>query len=84
MWTMSFLCRRTEPVDQWQYQMSGCGCMVKHRVIMVTRPELKEMVRDLKMEFAPSVDEALALAYAEKGADAHMVILPDGIAVIPE
>jgi nickel-dependent lactate racemase len=58
--------------------------MVKHRVIMVTRPELKEMVRDLKMEFAPSVDEALALAYAEKGADAHMVILPDGIAVIPE
>jgi nickel-dependent lactate racemase len=75
--------QKETPVDQWQYQML-VRVLVKHRVIMVTRPELKEMVRDLKMEFAPSVDEALALAYAEKGADAHMVILPDGIAVIPE
>ena len=71
------------PVDQWQYQML-VRVLVKHRVIMVTRPELAEMVHDLKMDYAPSMEEALKMAYAYRGEDAHLVILPDGIAVVPE
>ena len=71
------------PIDQWQYQML-VRVLVKHRVIMVTKPEWEEMCYDLKMEFAPTVDKALEMAYADRGADAHLVILPDGIAVVPE
>ncbi|MGI6028682.1 MAG: nickel-dependent lactate racemase [Candidatus Heteroscillospira sp.] len=71
------------PVDQWQYQML-VRVLVKHRVIMVTRPELAQMVADLKMEYAPSLEKALEMAYADRGEDAHLVVLPDGIAVVPE
>lgn len=70
-------------LDQWQYQML-VRVLVKHRVIMVTRPELEGMVHDLKMEFAIDIDTALKMAEADKGPDAHLVILPDGIAVVPE
>ena len=75
--------QKDTPVDQWQYQML-VRVLVKHRVIMVTRPELADMVHDLKMDYAPSMEKALEMAYADRGADAHMVILPDGIAVVPE
>lgn len=71
------------PADQWQYQLLA-RVLVKHRVIMITRPELAGLVRELKMEFAPDMDTALSMAYAGKGPDAHLVIVPDGIAVVPE
>lgn len=71
------------PVDQWQYQMLA-RVLVRHRVIFVTRRELAQMVRELKMDYAPNLEKALEMAYADRGRDSHLVILPDGIAVIPK
>lgn len=74
--------RRVEPEntvsDQWQYQIL-CRILEKHRVIFVTRRELAKIVTDMKMEYAESLDEAIYLADAEKK---HVVVIPDGIAVV--
>jgi len=71
------------PVDQWQYQLL-VKVLVKHRVIFVTRPELASMVREMKMDYAPDIDTAIAMARADVGEGAHIVALPDGISVIPQ
>ena len=71
------------PIDQWQYQML-VRVQVRHRVIMVTRPELEGMIHDLKMDYAPDLATAMQMAFADRGEDAHVVVMPDGIAVVPE
>lgn len=71
---------KTEP-DQWQYQILA-RILKNHQVIFVTRPELKKAILDMKMQYANTLDEAVALALKLKGGYAHMVIIPDGIAII--
>ena len=61
--------------DQWQYQILA-RVLEKHRVILVTRPELKETVAAMKMEYAASPGEALERALAAKGKDFVVVIDP--------
>ena len=69
-------------IDQWQYQMF-VRVLVRHRVILVTRPALRGMVREMKMDYAPSLDEALRMAMQGRGPETHILAVPDGIGVIP-
>ena len=50
---------------------------MRHCVIFVTRPEMKQTV-----DYAPSLEDALGMARESKGASASVNILPNGISVI--
>ena len=47
---------------------------------MVTRPELKTMVEEMKMRYASSPEEALAMARAM--GKQSLTVIPNGISVI--
>ncbi len=70
----------TQP-DQWQYQIL-LRIMEHHRIIFVSDPKTKTIIEDIKLEYAPTLEEALERAFAEKGEQAHLVVIPDGISVI--
>lgn len=70
----------TKP-DQWEYQIMA-RVLGKHRVIYVTDPAQRQVIEDIKIEWAPDVDTALARAREIKGADAHLVVIPNGISVM--
>lgn len=72
----------TEP-DQWESQIL-CRQMLKHRIIFVSDPAQQKTIEEMKLEYAPDVDTAMARAIAEKGEDAHVVVIPNGISVIVE
>ena len=65
--------------DQWESQILA-RILKKFTVIMVTRPELKTMVEEMKMRYAASLDEAIAMAKA-MGKES-MTVIPNGISVI--
>ncbi|MPM27265.1 Lactate racemase [bioreactor metagenome] len=67
--------------EQWCPQIYA-RILKKHRVILVTTYLDHELVRKTNMIPASSPDEALALAYGMKGADARVVVIPDGVAVL--
>ena len=67
--------------DQWQYQILA-RVLEKHRVILVTRPELRETVAAMKMEYAASPGEALERALAAKGKDERIAVIPHGVSVV--
>ena len=67
--------------DQWQSQIL-CRILAKHKVIMVTRPELESTVREMKMDYAAAIEDAMAKAKREKGENAKVCIIPDGVSVI--
>lgn len=71
---------RTKP-DQWEFQIL-CRILCKHRVIFVTDPAQRKTVEEMKMSWAPDVDAALEEARRSKGADAHLVVIPNGISVM--
>ena len=71
---------KTKP-DQWEYQILA-RILCKHRVIFVTEPSQRRTILDMKMEWAPDINEALAMARSEKGPDAHLVVIPNGISVM--
>ena len=73
---------KTKP-DQWQYQILA-RVMSKHHVIFVSEPKEQKTLEDMKIEYAPTVNEALARAFAIKGKDAHLVVIPNGISVMVE
>ena len=67
--------------DQWQSQILT-RVLKKHRVIFVTRPELKETVEEMKMAYAESIADAMAMARKMKGENASVTVIPDGVSVI--
>ena len=67
--------------DQWEAQILA-RILRKHEVVVVTRPALQKIVRDMKMAYAPSLEEALAYAHAAKGEGASLTVIPDGVSVI--
>lgn len=67
--------------DQWQSQIL-VRVLKKHRVIFVTRPELKETVEEMKMAYAESIADAMAMARKMKGENASVTVIPDGVSVI--
>ena len=73
---------KTDP-DQWEYQIL-CRMMLKHRIIFVSDPSMQKTVEEMKLEYAPDLNTALDRAYADKGRDAHLVVIPNGISVIVE
>jgi len=66
--------------DQWESQILA-RILRKHTVIVVTRSEMRRIVEDMKMRYAPTLDEALALAGAVDGGKS-LTVIPNGISVI--
>ena len=67
--------------DQWESQILA-RILMKHRVIFVSRPEMEVTLREMKLDYAPDLDTALAMAKAEKGENAEITIIPNGISVM--
>ena len=65
--------------DQWESQILA-RILKKYTVIMVTRPELRTMVEEMKMQYAATLEEALAAARAMGGKT--LTVIPNGISVI--
>lgn len=71
---------KTKP-DQWEFQIL-CRVLCKHHVVFVTDPAQRKTIEEMKMAWAPDVDTALDEARRMKGADAHLVVIPNGISVM--
>lgn len=67
--------------DQWESQILA-RILMKHRVIFVSRPEMEETLREMKLDYAPDLPAALAMAKADKGEQAEITIIPNGISVM--
>lgn len=67
--------------DQWESQILA-RILMKHRVIFVSRPEMEKAIREMKLDFAPSLEQAVAMAREEKGENARITVIPNGISVI--
>ena len=76
---------RNETVfDQWEAQIL-MRMLLKFTIIMVTEAP-QQMIEDMHMKYAASVDDALAMAkevLAKKGiTDPKITVIPDGVSVI--
>ena len=67
--------------DQWQYQIL-LRILEKFKVIMVTRDCDHAMIKAMKLDVAPSIQEALEMAYQHVGRDAKVAVIPDGVSVV--
>ena len=67
--------------DQWQTQILA-RILMKHRVIFVSRKELAETIREMKMDYAETLEEALAMARETVGESGTVTAIPNGISVI--
>ena len=67
--------------DQWESQIL-CRILMKHRVIFVTQPQMKQTLLDMKLEFAPDLSTALTMATKTVGENPEITVIPDGISVI--
>ena len=67
--------------DQWESQILA-RILMKHRVIFVSRPEMEQTLREMKLDYAPDLDAALAMAKADRGEDAEVTVIPNGISVM--
>lgn len=67
--------------DQWESQILA-RILMKHRVIFVSRPEMEQTLREMKLEYAPDLATAMATAKAEKGENATVTLIPNGISVM--
>jgi len=72
--------QETQP-DQWEIQILA-RILLKHQVIMVTEAP-QEMVENMHMKWAASLDEAVELAKKLLGKpDYSFTVIPDGVSVI--
>ena len=67
--------------DQWQSQILA-RILMKHRVIFVSPPEHRQVLREMKMEQASTLEEAVAMARSSAGEDAFVTVIPNGVSVI--
>ena len=67
--------------DQWESQILA-RILMKHHVIFVSRPEMEQTLREMKLDYAPTLEEAMAKARALKGENASVTLIPNGISVI--
>ncbi len=73
---------QTETIpDQWQAQILA-RILIKHRVIFVAPESRREMLWEMKLEWAPDLLEALKMARAGKGENASVTVIPNGVSVI--
>ncbi len=67
--------------DQWEAQILA-RILSKNTVIFVAERKVEQIINDMHMTYAPSLDEALHMAEKLKGADASVTVIPDGVSVI--
>ena len=67
--------------DQWESQILA-RILMKHRVIFVSRPSMEQTLKEMKLDYAPNLETALAMAKADKGEAAEVTIIPNGISVM--
>jgi len=67
--------------DQWESQILA-RILMKHRVIFVSRPEMEATLREMKLDYAPDLDTAIAMAKEDRGENAAVTIIPNGISVM--
>lgn len=67
--------------DQWESQILA-RILMKHRVIFVSRPEMEQTLREMKLEYAPDLATALEMAREDKGEHAKITLIPNGISVM--
>ena len=67
--------------DQWESQILA-RILMKHRVIFVSRPEMEQTLREMKLDYAPDLESALAMAKQDKGETASITLIPNGISVM--
>ena len=67
--------------DQWESQILA-RILMKHRVIFVTRPQMKQTLEDMKLEFALTLEKAITMAKKDKGENAEITVIPNGISVM--
>lgn len=67
--------------DQWESQILA-RILMKHRIIFVSRPEMAQTLREMKLDYAPNLPTALSMARKDRGDDATLTIIPNGISVI--
>ena len=67
--------------DQWESQILA-RILMKHRIIFVSRPEMEVTLREMKLDYAPSLAAAMAMAKQDKGEDAKITLIPNGISVM--
>lgn len=67
--------------DQWEAQILA-RVLRSHRVILVSRPGMEQIARDMKMEYAKTLSEAVETARGYTGTHASITVIPNGIAVI--
>lgn len=67
--------------DQWESQILA-RILMKHRVIFVSRPQMERTLKDMKLEFAVTLERAIAMAKKDKGEHAEITVIPNGISVI--
>ncbi len=67
--------------DQWESQILA-RILMKHRVIFVSRPEMEKTLREMKLDYAPDLAAAMAMAKADRGENAKITLIPNGISVM--
>jgi len=67
--------------DQWESQILA-RILMKHHVIFVSRPEMEKTLREMKLDYAPTLEDALKKAKAMTGQDAGITLIPNGISVM--
>lgn len=67
--------------DQWESQILA-RILMKHRVIFVSRPEMEQTLREMKLDYAPDLETALTMAKRDRADAAAITLIPNGISVI--
>ncbi len=67
--------------DQWESQILA-RILMKHRVIFVSRPEMEQTLREMKLDYAPDLETALQMAKQDRGEAATVTLIPNGISVM--
>ena len=55
---------------------------MKHHVIFVSRPEMQNTLREMKLDYAPTLEAAMERARQLKGQEAKVTQVPNGISDI--
>ena len=65
--------------DQWESQILA-RILMHHPVIFVSQPEMKEMIEEMKMHYAPTLDEAVSMA--KSWGLENVTVIPNGVSVV--
>ncbi|MDA3923644.1 MAG: nickel-dependent lactate racemase [Kiritimatiellae bacterium] len=67
--------------DQWEFQILA-RILNRNTVIMVTDQCDAQMIKQMHMQHAVNLDEALGMAFELQGQSATVTVIPDGVSVI--